>query len=150
MSLSIPAALLAQVRRHGEQAYPEEGAGLMLGAFEGGNRRVTQLLPLDNHFQPDSRNRRYLIAPRDLLRAEDEAERLGLEIVGAFHSHPDHPAQASDFDTQWALPVYSYLITWVQAGEAVESRSWRLTEDRGAMLEEPVQITNPSVAEEAS
>jgi proteasome lid subunit RPN8/RPN11 len=150
VSLSIPAALLAQIWAHGQLAYPEEGAGLLLGGLDNDDRRVTHLLPLDNHFQPDSRNRRYLISPRDLLWAEDEAERLGLEIVGVFHSHPDHPARASDFDTQWALPFYSYLITQVQAGKAVESRSWRLTEDRGAMLEEPVQIANPSVAEEAS
>ena len=150
MSLSIPAALLAQIWAHGQLAYPEEGAGLMLGALDNDDRRVTYLLPLDNHFQPAARNRRYLIAPRDLLHAEDEAERLGLEIVGVFHSHPDHPAHASEFDTQWALPVYSYLITQVLAGKAVESRSWRLTDDRGAMLEEPVQIADPSIAEEAS
>lgn len=150
MSLSIPAALLAQIWAHGQLAYPEEGAGLMLGALDNDDRRVTHLLPLDNHFQPALRNRRYLIAPGDLLQAEDEAERLGLEIVGVFHSHPDHPPHASEFDTQWALPVYSYLITQVQAGRAVGSRSWRLSEDRGAMLEEPVHIANPPVAEEAS
>jgi len=149
MSLSLPAPLLEEIQAHGTRAYPEEGAGLLLGAFEGNDRRVSRLLPLANHFRSESRNRRYLIEPRDLLAAEDEAERQGLEVVGVFHSHPDHPARASDFDTQWALPVYSYLITQIQAGEAIESRSWRLAEDRGKMTEEPLQITELPDAEEA-
>jgi proteasome lid subunit RPN8/RPN11 len=150
MTLRVPSGLLAQIGQHGQQAYPEEGAGLMLGRFDGEARLVTRLLPLENRFQPESRGRRYLITPRDLLHAEDEAERLGLEIVGVFHSHPDHPARASEFDTQWALPVYSYLITQVQAGQAIESTSWRLREDRARMEEEELEITDPLPAEEPS
>ena len=150
MTLRIASGLLASIWTHGQLAYPEEGAGLMLGRFDGEARVVTHLLPLENHFQPESRGRRYLITPRDLLRAEDEAERLGLEIVGVFHSHPDHPARASEFDTQWALPVYSYLITQVQAARALESTCWRLTEDRARMDEEALEITDPAPAEEAS
>ena len=149
MSVSLSVTLLEAIHAHGAQAYPEEGAGLLLGAFEGDVRRVTRLLPLDNNFRPESRARRYLISPRDLLAAEDEAEHLGLEVVGVFHSHPDHPAPASDFDTQWALPVYSYVITQVQAGVAVDSRSWRLAEDRGMMTEELLQVSNTPDAEEA-
>jgi proteasome lid subunit RPN8/RPN11 len=149
MSLSLPAVLLEQIHAHGARAYPEEGAGLLLGAFDGDARRVSRLLPLDNHFQSGSRTRRYLIDPRDLLAAEDEAERRGLEVVGVFHSHPDHPARASEFDTQWALPLYSYLITQIQAGVAIESRAWRLAEDRGTMTEEPLQVSEPPDAEEA-
>jgi proteasome lid subunit RPN8/RPN11 len=149
MSVSLSAALLEAIHAYGARAYPEEGAGLLLGAFEGDDRHVTRLVPLDNRFRPESRTRRYLISPRDLLSAEDEAERLGLEVVGVFHSHPDHPARASEFDTQWALPVYSYVITQVQAGVAVESRSWRLAEDRGMMTEERLQVSDTPDAEEA-
>jgi proteasome lid subunit RPN8/RPN11 len=149
MSVSLSAALLEAIHAHGAHAYPEEGAGLLLGAFDGDVRRVSRLLPLDNHFRPESRTRRYLISPRDLLAAEDEAEHLGLEVVGVFHSHPDHPASASEFDTQWALPVYSYVITQVRAGVAVESRSWRLAEDRGMMTEELLRVSNTPDAEEA-
>jgi proteasome lid subunit RPN8/RPN11 len=149
MSVSLSATLLEAIHAHGARAYPEEGAGLLLGAFEGDVRRVTRLLPLDNHFRAESRTRRYLITPRDLLAAEDEAEQLGLEVVGVFHSHPDHPALASEFDTQWALPVYSYLITQVQAGVAIESRSWRLAEDRGRMTEELLRVSDTPDAEEA-
>jgi proteasome lid subunit RPN8/RPN11 len=150
MTLRIASGLLAAIWTHGQQAYPEEGAGLMLGRFDGEARVVTHLLPLENHVQPESRGRRYLITPRDLLRAEDEAERLDLEIVGVFHSHPDHPARASEFDTQWALPVYSYLITQVQSARALKSTCWRLTEDRARMDEEALEITDPAPAEEAS
>jgi len=149
MSVSLSATVLEAIHAHAVRAYPEEGAGLLLGAFDGDVRRVTRLLPLDNHFRPESRTRRYLISPRDLLAAEDEAEHLGLEVVGVFHSHPDHPARASEFDTQWALPVYSYVITQVRAGVAVESRSWRLAEDRGMMTEELLQVSNTPDAEEA-
>lgn len=149
MSLAVPAGLLRLIWEHGQRAYPEEGAGLMLGSLDGEARAVTDLIPLENHFQPEGRGRRYLITPRDLLHAEDEAERRGLEIVGVFHSHPDHPAQASDFDTQWAMPVFSYLITRVQSGRAVESRAWRLTEDRSRMIEEPLEVTDPPSAKEA-
>ncbi|MBM3122580.1 MAG: M67 family metallopeptidase [Chloroflexi bacterium] len=150
MTLRIPQALLARIGQHGQRAYPEEGAGLMLGRLDGEARVVTHLLPLENHFQPESRGRRYLITPRDLLRAEDEAEHLGLDVVGVFHSHPDHPARASEFDTQWALPVYSYLITRVQSARAFESTCWRLTEDRSRMDEEALEVTDPLPAEEAS
>ena len=149
MSVSLSAALLESIHAHGAQAYPEEGAGLLLGAFDGDIRRVTRLLPLDNHFRPEARTRRYLISPRDLLAAEDEAEHLGLEVVGVFHSHPDHPARASEFDTQWALPVYSYVITQVRAGVAVETRSWRLAEDRGMMTEELLEVSDTPDAQEA-
>jgi proteasome lid subunit RPN8/RPN11 len=70
-----------------------------------------------------------------------EAERLGLSLIGVFHSHPDHPDQPSEFDRQWAQPFFSYIITSVEAGKAVESRSWRLEEDRSQFVEEIIQIT---------
>lgn len=67
---------------------------------------------------------------------------LGLDIVGVFHSHPDHPNRPSQFDRDWALPWYSYIITSVSAGKAVESRSWRLADDRTNFTEEDIEILN--------
>lgn len=136
--LEIPAELLAKIHAHGEQAYPEEGAGFLLGV-EG---RVVDILPLPNAREGSARHNRYLIAPGDYARAEDAAEGRGLSLIGAFHSHPDHPNRPSDYDLEQAQPSFSYLITSVQSGKAVESRSWRLAEDRSQFIEENLEITS--------
>lgn len=139
MRLTIPSGLLEAIHRHGEAAYPEEGAGFLLGK-DGDPRQVLSLLPLDNIRQGDARRNRYLISPQDYLKAEDEADRTGLELVGVFHSHPDHPNQASEYDRDWAQPWFSYIITSIYTGKAVESRSWRLDEDRSKFSEETIRV----------
>ncbi|MCJ7735416.1 MAG: M67 family metallopeptidase [Anaerolineales bacterium] len=138
MSIQIPIQILKQINQHGEQAYPEEGAGLMLGQDDNGFRRVTTLFFLDNARESTARHNRYLITAEDMFKGEKEAERLGLTILGIFHSHPDHPNQPSEFDREYAIPWYSYLITSVSKGQAVESKSWRLTDDRSAFLSEEI------------
>ena len=67
--------------------------------------------------------------------------RLGLSLLGVFHSHPDHPNQPSEFDREWAQPYFSYVITSVRSGKALESRSWRLVEDRSEFREESITLT---------
>ncbi len=138
--LQGPEELLEQMHVHGEDAYPEEGAGFMLGP-EGEQRLVTALFPLSNAREDGARNNRYLFTPADYMKAETEAERLGLSLIGVFHSHPDHPNRPSEFDREWAQPYFSYVITSVRSGKALESRSWRLVEDRSVFEEEPIQIT---------
>jgi proteasome lid subunit RPN8/RPN11 len=138
--LNVPEDLLAQIHAHGEQAYPEEGAGFMLGA-DGDRRAVTAILTLTNAREDGARNRRYLFTPADYMKAEMEAERLGLSLIGVFHSHPDHPDRPSEFDREWAQPYFSYVITSVRSGKALASRSWRLVEDRSEFEEEPIQVT---------
>ena len=140
MTLHISRELLLQIWDYGERTYPEENAGLILGTSKGEDRWASRLLPLENKFQSESRHNRYLIKPEDMLAGEQEAERLSLEILGVFHSHPDHPAEPSEFDRQWALPWYSYLITSVNRGQALESRSWRLNDDRSRMIEEMIHV----------
>ncbi|HTP01341.1 MAG TPA: M67 family metallopeptidase [Anaerolineales bacterium] len=137
--LRLSPALLERIHAHGEQAYPEEGAGFMLGA-DGEDRAVTAIVPLSNAREDAARHNRYLFTPADYLRAELEAERLGLSLVGVFHSHPDHPNQPSEFDREWAQPYFSYVITSVRSGKALESRSWRLQEDRSEFQEEQIQL----------
>ncbi|HEX2697432.1 MAG TPA: M67 family metallopeptidase [Anaerolineales bacterium] len=139
--------VLAQIHSHGEQAYPEEGAGFLLGK-DGHVRSVQAIFPLSNSREDAARRNRYLIAPEDYVKAEMEADRLGLSLIGVFHSHPDHPDRPSEFDRDWAQPFFSYVITSVQSGKAVESRSWRLSEDRLQFVEEEIYITStvsPSV-----
>lgn len=139
MTLEISPDLMQQIQKHGEVAYPEEGAGFLLG--NGADpRRVTAILALPNSREDGARHNRYLITAQDMLRSEQEAARLGLDVVGVFHSHPDHPNRPSEFDREWALPWFSYIITSVQSGRAVESRSWRLQEDRSVFLEEPIVV----------
>jgi proteasome lid subunit RPN8/RPN11 len=140
MVLIIPKEILRAIHQHGEEAYPEEGAGLMLGKAEGEVKRVEKILPLANTREDAARHNRYLLNPQDYLRGEMEAARLGLDVLGVFHSHPDHPNRPSEFDREWAMPWFSYLITSVQQGKAVESRSWLLAEDRCAFSEENIAI----------
>lgn len=139
MTLKIAPELLQAIHRNGETAYPEEGAGLLLGRADGDLREVLHIIELANEREDGARHNRFLIAPQVLLRGEQEAMRLGFDVVGIFHSHPDSPNLPSKFDREWALPWYSYIITTVQDGRAVNSRSWRLVDDRSQYIEEEIQ-----------
>ena len=134
-SIIIPPDLLAQIHAHGEQAFPDEGAGFLFGV-DGEVRRVSAIYTLTNAREDSARHNRYLITPEDYLKGELEAERLGLDVIGVFHSHPNSPNRASDYDRDWAQPFFSYLITSVYSARALESRSWRLSEDRSQFMEE--------------
>jgi proteasome lid subunit RPN8/RPN11 len=89
----------------------------------------------------DSRHKRYLISPRDFFEAEKEARKAGLDVIGVYHSHPDHPARPSEFDREHAFPWYSYIIVSVAQGEPRDLTSWTLREDRSAFDHEDVVIT---------
>jgi proteasome lid subunit RPN8/RPN11 len=148
MSLRINQEVIEKIYTHGENAYPHEGAGLLLGKDDG-KRFVVDILPLKNAREEEARHNRYMIEARDLLNGELEAERLGLDIVGVFHSHPDHPNQPSDFDRDWAMPWFSYIITSIEKGRAVGSRSWRLKNDRTGFDEEKIFIeVNETIEDE--
>lgn len=138
--LEIDAAALKAIHASGEQSYPEEGAGLLLGRLEGEARRVVDILELENSREDEARRNRYLLTAEDYMRGEDEAANRGLDVLGVFHSHPDHPNRPSEFDRQWALPWFAYLITSVESGRAVESRAWLLSADREEFVEETIKI----------
>lgn len=141
MTLSISVELLRQIHAHGENAYPEEGAGLMLGTQQGQEKCVSRLIFFENARESEARHNRYLLTPQDYLRGEQEAARWGVEILGVFHSHPDHPNRPSEFDREWAMPFLSYLITSVHAGRALGSRCWLLSEDRSKFIEEELIVS---------
>ena len=141
--LEIPSELLVKIHDHGESSYPDEGAGFLLGV-DGDVRRVVSVLPLSNARENEARHTRYVLTPQDYLAGEEQADRLKLTLLGVFHSHPDHPNQPSDYDREWAQPFFSYVITSVQDGTAIATRSWRLLEDRSAFVEESVQIGRSS------
>ena len=138
LELILTTTMLSQIQADGEHTYPEEGAGLLLGKEQDGRREVLAILPLTNAREDAARHNRYLITAEDMMAAEMEAMRMGLDIVGIFHSHPDHPNRPSEFDREWALPWFSYVITSVQHGKASGSRSWRLADDRQSFFEETI------------
>jgi len=100
---------------------------------------VVEIVAVENR-REESRHNRYLIAPEQFLFADRAARGAGLDVIGFFHSHPDHPARPSAFDLEHAWPYYSYLIVGVTRGQAGEGRSWRLAEDRSRFEEETVEV----------
>ncbi|RME08907.1 MAG: M67 family peptidase [Anaerolineae bacterium] len=140
MTVRIPAALLQQINAHCEAAYPEEGAGFLLGRLQGDERVVTDILGLPNAREDEARRNRYLLSARDVAQAEDEADRRGLSLLGVFHSHPDCPNTPSEFDRQWAMPWFSYLIMRVDKGRTTSWLSWRLSDDRSRFDEEALIV----------
>ncbi len=139
MSLRLSAEHSERIHAHLRRAYPEEGCGVLLGRDCAGAREVERVMASENR-REDSRGNRYLIAPEQFLEAERAARAAGLEVIGFFHSHPDHPAPPSAFDLENAWPYYSYLIVSVEQGAVKEARSWRLAEDRSRFDEEPLEL----------
>ena len=142
--MTIDEPLLSLLHRHAEAAYPEECCGVLLGRLDGADGRIDALVPVENR-DADERTRRYLIGPADYLRAEREAERQGLDVVGFYHSHPDHPARPSATDLAEAtFPGFVYTITAVARGRAEETTAWRLADDRSRFLPVPLSPSEPA------
>ncbi len=137
--LVVPKILLDKIHQHLEETYPEEGVGFLFGV-EGDETIVKALYPVPNAWQPEG-VRRYDVAPQDIIEADDQAEKMGLVIVGAYHSHPNHPNEPSETDRERAHPYFVYLITSVENGKTVSTRAWRLLEDRSKFVEEEIKIT---------
>lgn len=133
----LPRHLLT-IGRHASSSYPEECCGVLIGRSGPDGTFVERVLSVGNERQ-DSRHNRFLISPETVLAAHKEARALGLDIVGYYHSHPDHPARPSEFDRDHAWPGLSYLIVSVQGGKVAETRSWRLTDERDSYEEETVE-----------
>lgn len=133
--LVIKASDLEAIGRHGEATFPEECCGFLIGRASDETTTVERLLPVENERQ-DSRHNRYVIHPETVLAAHKEARAAGADVVGYYHSHPDHPSRPSEFDRDHAWPGLSYLIVSVQKGRAADARSWRLTDDRERFDEE--------------
>lgn len=140
--LVIERAVHEQIKAHGAASYPYEGCGLLLGAAGSEGNIVTSARPLPNVWPVESEKpERFRIAENDWRDVELEAMSEGLDVVGIFHSHPDHPPVASPRDLAWASwPGYSYLITQVVAGQPNVSRSWQLAADRSGFTEEEIKI----------
>jgi proteasome lid subunit RPN8/RPN11 len=137
VTLRISESLVEQIRHFGELAYPAECCGVLAG-HPGEIKHVLHLVPMQNRRSDDPH--RYLIAPEDLLRTMTELRRSDLEVLGYYHSHPDHPAVPSEFDNEHAWPWYSYIIVQVNQGSATELAAWVLPDDRSAMARESLEV----------
>ncbi len=144
MSIQLRDEQLEAITRHGESAYPDEGCGLLLGREVDGAKVVEQIVPAGNAREAGAQHNRYLIPPETVVQAERLAGQQGLDIVGFFHSHPDHPERPSDFDREHAWPWYSYLITSVQRGRASATAAWTLADDRTGFEAEELTVAGKS------
>lgn len=131
------------LRKHGEETYPHECCGVLLGKSEPEGNIVREIVRAGNT-RTDSAHNRYNIAPQELVKIQRQARSLGLDIVGFYHSHPDHPAQWSPTDFAEAHWLgCSYIITSVEHGKAVLTNSFLLTgtaEDNKKFEDESIEI----------
>ena len=154
-TLWISNNLAEKIRAHGAETYPHECCGALLGrdrdemdnsgseapvgSSAKGIREVLELFPLVNR-RDDSPRNRFSVTSEDVMSAEKAAREQNLEVVGWYHSHPDHPARPSEFDRDHAWPWYSYIIVSVQNGAPQNMTSWRLNDDRAEFSPEGIEI----------
>lgn len=123
--VTLDAGVGLAIRRHGEETFPHECCGALIG----GDGRVTAVVPLPNTTEEGPR-RRFMVRPSDYRVAEQQAAQAGAELLGFYHSHPDHPARPSQYDLDHAWPTFAYVIVSVMAGAARDMTVWFLKEDR--------------------
>jgi proteasome lid subunit RPN8/RPN11 len=156
LELWITADLAGKIREHGVETYPYECCGALLGTDHDAlayahqesrkvSREVLSLFPLVNR-RDDSPRNRFAVTADDVREAEKAASAQGLEVIGWYHSHPDHPARPSDFDRDHAWPWYSYIIVSVHTRVPQDMTSWRLKDDRSGYLEEKISPMKVSAA----
>src|SRR5438045_5103889 len=129
-ALTITSAVDRAVRAHGRETYPHECCGALVGR----DGRVTDVVALPNTTEEGPR-RRFLVRPSDYREAERRATQLGGELLGFYHSHPDHPARPSQYDLDHACPTFAYVIVAVAEGKSEQMTVWYLLEDRSRFEE---------------
>jgi proteasome lid subunit RPN8/RPN11 len=134
-ALTLGPGVADAIQSHGRGTYPHECCGALLGKDGVANATV----PLPNTTEEGPR-RRFLVRPGDYQQAERAAADAGRELLGFYHSHPDHPARPSQYDLDHAWPSFSYVIVSVLTGEPGDLRSWTLKDDRSAFEEETLTV----------
>lgn len=151
MALKLTPSIFAELRQHGEQTYPHECCGILLGTIhaERDERTATLVIRCGNT-RTDSPANRYNIHPKELIATQKLARQRGEDIIGFYHSHPDHPAHWSPTDLAEAHWIgCSYVITAVANGKAVQTNSFALAgtvEEDKHFAAEPVVITGSAAA----
>ena len=138
-TIHITKKIEKQFKSHGENEYPYECCGFILGNFKDKESYGLEYIP-EKNVKEKNRERRFLIDPQAYQNAEDTADEKGLSVISIVHSHPDHPHEPSDFDKDHAWPGFSYIIISVQKGKAVSYRSWQLNQNRKSFIKEDIEI----------
>jgi proteasome lid subunit RPN8/RPN11 len=133
MAIRLTSGVDSAIRSHGRETFPHECCGAMLGR----DGVVREAFALPNTTEEGPR-RRFLVRPDDYRVAEKRAREAGLDLLGFYHSHPDHPAKPSQYDLDHAWPSFSYVIVSVMGGEDKQLTSWHLKDDRSAFEEEQI------------
>ena len=128
--LTITSEVDTAIRQHGQETYPHECCGALVGR----DGAVTAVVALPNTTDEGPR-RRFMVRPSDYQLAERRATELGGELLGFYHSHPDHPARPSQYDLDHAWPTFAYIIVAVADGAATDMTVWYLQEDRSRFEE---------------
>lgn len=136
MAIELSGKDLDAIRRHGEETFPHECCGFMLGKTNGDAKQVVELIQADNEREDEAQRNRFLITPDAYMKGEKAARTKGLDIVGFYHSHPNAPARPSQYDLDHAWPFFSYVIVSIMDKSADALTSWVLRPDRSAFDEE--------------
>lgn len=123
-----------------EAAFPNEGGGFLVGTRTEDETVVQNVIGVPNVFETEEQYHRYAMTPQNWAHMEDQADAIGLTLVGYYHSHPNAPAVPSEFDRVHALPNFVYLITSVMNGSSADQRVWRLKNDRSAFEPDTLHI----------
>jgi proteasome lid subunit RPN8/RPN11 len=140
--IKIAAALLREIYDHTEASYPHECCGVLIGTTDASKNHTVHAFRRCKNNNKERAADRYDMDPLDFMRAEREFENTAWEIIGIYHSHPDHPSRASLTDTDRAVEImayaWSYIIVSVQKGKVASAQSWVLSESDHKFYEEPL------------
>ena len=139
MTVLIASDQLEAMKAHAQSTYPEECCGFLLGV-DSALRTIHRMLSASNA-NGESRRNRYNIDPMEFIRADEEARKSNLSLVGIYHSHPDAPARPSQFDLEHAWPWYTYIVLSVQSGVPKDVSAWVLSEDRSNFRQDDLRVS---------
>ncbi|CAN5148714.1 M67 family metallopeptidase [soil metagenome] len=137
MTLKIGAGDVGHIHDHAKETYPEECAGVIVGMDTGEMKVIVDVWRAENTHE-EERSRRFLIEPLQIKKFEEQARERDLDVLGFYHSHPDHPAEPSEYDRKHSWLYYSYIVASVGSDEVKDMRSWILKDDRSGYDEEQI------------
>jgi proteasome lid subunit RPN8/RPN11 len=131
IQVQLEECALDSMTNHAEGGYPNEVCGVLFGKELDGKRVIMNTMPIENTFEEDEQYHRFRITPQAMLAAEKLARHDGMDVLGVYHSHPNAPARPSQYDADHAAwTTWTYIILSVQDSKVVDTRMWKLRDDR--------------------